>query len=160
METAIEAAVFLPLAFDQVEGIQSSLDVFPGTMRHAETIKPFHTRTAVCLDDIASVRAEGGTPMREAIQISGKSLLETTADRRLLIVVTDGRPFSLEETRREVQSLEREDVEVIGIGIGRGTKVGLKAIFNDYCVINDIGELTDQLYQVMQQKLLAQPLAA
>lgn len=156
IQSAIESACFLPLAFDDVSGISTSVDIFPGTDRYATTLKRFEDRTTPCLDVLASVVADGGTPLGAALKISGMDLVQFNAERRLLVVITDGRPDRLEEAKAELKKLEEADVEIIGIGIG----VSLKHLFADFVSVRHVGELTDVLYHVMERKLIRLPLAA
>ncbi|WP_166485890.1 hypothetical protein [Rhodoferax ferrireducens] len=156
MKRAIEAACFLPMAFDDVSGISTSIDIFPGTLRAAESLKRFGERTMPCLDALASVRAKGGTPLGAALEISGMELVQFNAERRLLVVITDGAPDRLNEAKAQLRALESADVEVIGIGIG----VSLKHLFTDFVSVNQVGELTNVLYHLMERKLIRLPLAA
>lgn len=156
MQRAVEAACFLPMAFDDVEGIHTSIDIFPGCGDGAQTLKPFETRTTQCLDDLAAVKADGGTPLTEALRHSGRDLANFDAERRLLVVVTDGRPFQPDLAYAEIVALEKAGIEVIGISI----KVSLKHLFSNYVAIQHVGELTNSLYHLMEEKLISDPLAA
>lgn len=156
MQLAIEAACFLPMAFDDVSGISTSIDIFPGSQRAADTLKRFDGRTMPCLDALASVSANGGTPLGAALKISGVELVQFNAQRRILVVITDGLPDRVDETKAQLKALEAADVEVIGIGIG----VSLKHLFADFVSVRQVGELTDVLYHLMERKLIRLPLAA
>lgn len=156
MQMAIEAACFLPMAFDDVSGISTSIDIFPGSQRASETLKRFGERTMPCLDALASVSASGGTPLGAALKISGMELVQFNAERRLLVVITDGAPDRLDEAKAQLRALEAADVEVIGIGIG----VSLKHLFSDFVSVRQVGELTNVLYHLMERKLIRLPLAA
>lgn len=160
MRTAISAAAFLPLTFENIEGLHCSLDIFPGVRSVVEPLKGFEDRSQACLDKMANVAATGGTPMVEAMQESSQDLLDFHADRKLLLVITDGEPYDKAGARKMVKGLQADGVEVIGIGIGGETRQAMKVIFDDYCVIRTVHELTDQLAQTMEVKLVAQQNAA
>lgn len=156
MQQAVEAACFLPMAFDDVAGIHTSIDIFPGYGKFASTLKPFDTRTMPCLDDLADVTASGGTPLTEALRHSGSDLMNFDAERRLLVIVTDGRPHREDLARAELRALEAAGIEVIGISIN----VSLRHLFSKYVSIQHVGELTNSLYHLMEAELIRDPLAA
>lgn len=154
MQTAVRAAAFLPLTFESIEGLHCSLDIFPGVRNAMERIKSFDERTQACLDRMAGICATGGTPLVEAMQLSSRDLLDFHADRKILVVITDGEPYDKAAARKMVKGLQAEGVEVIGIGIGGETRGSMKVIFDDYCVIRNVHELTDQLAHTMEVKLV------
>lgn len=154
LRTAVRAAAFLPLTFEGVEGLHCSLDTFPGCRHASEPIKGFEERAQACLDKLASITASGGTPMVEAMTESSQELLDFTADRKIMAVITDGEPYDKVAARKMVKALQAEGVEVIGIGIGGETRQAMKVIFDDYCVIGSVHELTDKLAETMEAKLV------
>lgn len=156
IQQAIEAASFLPMAFDDVGGISTSIDIFPGVTQYSTTLKRFEERTMPCLDVMASVSADGGTPLGAALRISGMDLIQFNAERRLLVVITDGQPDRLDEAKAQLRALEAADVEIIGIGIG----VSLKHLFANFVSVRHVGELTNALYRLMESKLIQLPMAA
>ena len=156
IEKAVEAACFLPMAFEDIGGVSTSVDIFPGTRDAALTLKRFDDRIKSCLDSIATVNATGGTPLGAALKISGHQLMDFPAARRILVVITDGRPDDLGQAEKELKLLANADVEIIGIGIG----VSLKHLFPDFISVKHVGELTEALYHLMERKLISLPLAA
>lgn len=60
----------------------------------------------------------GGTPMAEAITVAGHDLLAREEDRKVMIVMCDGHPASIEHTKFAINSLEKNfGVEVAIVGI-------------------------------------------
>ena len=153
--TALEATLFMPLALNSVDGVQTSIDIFPGRYSAVENVKGWGERLMSKLDMIASVRADGGTPMTKALQATAQSLMEVNADRKILLVITDGDPDDgPHPSSKVVESLTRSGVEVIGIGIGRPRH--LASIFSESVHIRHVGELTGALVSIFDRCLLQQ----
>lgn len=157
---AVQAAVFLPLTFDAIDGIKTSISVFPGHAQTSQTLKSFDESITASLDRLAVVNASGGTPMDSAISTEGKDLLQFDAARRILTVITDGFPDGGMEGKKRVKlrisELKAQGVSVFGIGIG----VNLSDVFEQFVSVKDVAELTDKLYDLMLKNLIELPLAA
>jgi len=147
-----QAAAFLPVAFQGIAGLQTSIDVFPGVGRSLTRVKRFDQWFDSCADELASTDAEGGTPLGAALQDAAADLLALEVDRHILLVPSDGQPDRNERppSRRVIVELEAAGVEVIGIGIG----VDLGHLFNDFVRISRVEELTDALYEVIVRKMV------
>jgi nitric oxide reductase activation protein len=149
----------MPLAVGDLDGIETSVDIFPGSAGYVETLKSWGERTATTLDRMASVTAEGGTPMAEALEESGPDLLCQSTDRKILVVITDGDPFGgPAASAKIVRRLQQAGVEVVGVGIGRHCK-DLAAIFPDNVKIANVGQLTEALAKIFEQRMLDQKCA-
>jgi len=147
-----QAAAFLPVAFEGIAGLQTSIDVFPGVGRSLTRVKRFDQWFDSCADELASTEADGGTPLGAALQDAAADLLALEVDRHILLVPSDGQPDRNERppSRRVIVELEAAGVEVIGIGIG----VDLGHLFNDFVRISRVEELTDALYEVIVRKMV------
>jgi Mg-chelatase subunit ChlD len=157
---AIQAAVFLPLTFDSVDGIQTSISVFPGQTKTSQTLKTFDQSITSTIDVLAKVSASGGTPMDSAISTEGDDLLQVDVSRRILIVITDGMPDGghdgKQRVKKRISQLKAQGVSVFGIGIG----LNLSDVFEQFVCVNHVSELTDKLYDLMLKNLVELPLAA
>lgn len=160
IERAKLATAFVPVAMEGVEGVQTSIASFPGYRRALNPVKAFDESVAVGLDRLAAVRANGGTPLGAALRLALPVLLDCEVDRRLLLVVTDGKPDDKDSAQAMLRSAELEGVEVIGLGIGRSLRGDLAEVFSDYVCIDSVGELTNALCSVLERKLTKLPLAA
>lgn len=156
IEQMKEAAAFLPIAFDAFDGVSTAFSIFPGVGSVAETIKGYDQRIVRRLDEIAGIRAGGGTPLVAAVNAVMPSIVDWQADRKILIVVTDGELYDKGFIRRQLAMVEAEGVHLIGIGVG----VDVSPLFANHIKIRHSSELTDALYQVMLRQLTQQPLAA
>lgn len=153
---AVEAACFLPMALEGVDGIHTAIYRFPGREYASECLKGFDQRITGCLNELASIRASGGTPLSAALQITGADLMEQSSNRKLLVVITDGQPDNEERAKAELNKLVTSGVEIIGIGIDED----LSHLIRDFVRIKNVEELTQTICGLMEKKLLAQSVVA
>jgi hypothetical protein len=156
IEAMKEAAAFLPIAFDAFDGVATAFSIFPGVLSIAETIKGYDQRVMQQLDEIAGIRAGGGTPLVAAVNEVLPSILDWEADRKILIVVTDGDLRDKESIRKQLATVEAQGIHLIGIGVG----VDVSRLFANHIKIRHSSELTDALYHVMLRQMTQLPLAA
>lgn len=118
-----------------------------------ETVKDFREP----MSDAVRRRIEGLKPgyytrIGPAIRHATAKLAEQPNRRRLLLVLTDGKPndvdhyegrFALEDTRRAVQEARRQGVRVFAVTVDRDAKSYVPAIFgrDGYAVVPHIGRL-------------------
>lgn len=99
--------------------------------------------------DAAHVR--GGTPTRKAVDAGRQLLEDTSASRKLLIVLTDGGAADVHATRATVESVRDlgSDWAAIGFGFGMISEQQLSAQFGDdgYRHV-DLDDLADALVDV------------
>ena len=62
--------------------------------------------------------ANGGTPLADGVYIGGARLMKRREARRIMIIVTDGRPDNEFHAEKAIKYLQAKGVEVAGIGIG------------------------------------------
>lgn len=65
--------------------------------------------------------AEGGTDLREALEIVGRHLLESDFTHRYLIVLSDGIVEDGDAIRLQLRLLEAQGIRVMGLGLGERT---------------------------------------
>lgn len=84
-------------------------------------VKSFTDNSRVATDRIAGMHAVvggGSTPIGKAVMQSGSRLMAQEADRKLLLVLTDGAPDSKQEAIEMTKSVLNQGVEVIYLVIG------------------------------------------
>jgi hypothetical protein len=93
----------------------------------------------------------------ESILMAAQRLMAQNVERRVVIVLSDGRPacppaIGLERHLREaIQKLEKNGVEVIGIGIGTDV---VKHFYPKHVVLHDVRELSTTLIGQLTKLLL------
>lgn len=126
-----------------------------------EIAKEFH---GVKLEGIEGLRADGGTPLNEAVAWAGRRLDQQRASRKILMVFTDGEPCGCGDPRvlrndliAQIRKLERVGIEVIAFAI-RCPTVG--RFFSRTININRITELEGAGLSEIRRLLLVESEAA
>lgn len=118
---ALRAALALKLALDSIKACNSALTVFPcyanrdrasqAVLLHGEKI------SASTLKRFAGLDVGGTTPLSEALCNVAMALSQTKEKRKIVIVITDGRPDNIAQSAEILRRLKSSGVEVFGIGI-------------------------------------------
>lgn len=118
-----------------------------------ETVKAFDEAMSATIEARIAVLKPGYyTRMGAAIRHAAAGLVERPNRRKLLIVLTDGKPndvdhyegrFALEDSRRAVGEARRSGISVFGVTVDREAKSYVPVIFgqNGYAVVSNIGRL-------------------
>ena len=100
---------------------------------------------------IGSLYANGGTPTAEALWIAGNRLMAQKEERRLLLLVTDGRPNDHEAALRVAGMIERSPIELYGLSImGDYTKT----FITHSSVIKRSEDIADAVLSAIRQRIL------
>lgn len=124
MELAREAVLALAYALNQINGVTVSISAYPGKNDCGvfEVMKPNDQ-----LQDVAAVlsalNAHDSTPMATGLWHSVHQVLQAKAERRLIIMITDGAPDCdhHQPVMDLVKRCKASDIEVIGLGINIGS---------------------------------------
>jgi cobalamin biosynthesis protein CobT len=79
-------------------------------------------------------------------------LIAQREERKILMVVTDGRPENAETVRDVVERCQASGIEVIGIGI---KTPAVRTLFPTAVVIGAVSELRGALFDVVRNALLS-----
>ncbi len=150
-EQAVEVTQAFLLALQRINGVRTSLDVFPGTAGVSQEILAFGQNVGASRERLASIEPDGGTPTGSAIAHRLRLLLAIRADKRLMVVITDGRPDAPEVALAEavIAQAGTVGVQVIGIGIG----VALGHLFPSSVSVSSVAELPDALAALFRSEL-------
>ncbi|MCA1491326.1 nitric oxide reductase activation protein NorD [Ensifer sp. NBAIM29] len=118
-----------------------------------ETVKAFDEAMGSAVEArIAGLKPGYYTRIGAAVRHAAKGLVDQPNRRKLLIVLTDGKPndvdhyegrFALEDSRRAVTEARRSGIHVFGVTVDREAKSYVPTIFgqNGYAVVSSIGRL-------------------
>lgn len=151
MIQAVSVTYALALAFQRIPGVKTSIDVFPGPGVAFEEILKFKQNINSARRRLEMVAAGGGTPTGSAMRARLQQLLATRAEKKVMIVVTDGQPNLNEQslTMEMVSEAQANDVSVIGIGID--AKIG--SFFPHHVDVNSVDELASALEALFKSEL-------
>ncbi|MGE4440580.1 MAG: hypothetical protein AB7D27_03720 [Desulfomicrobium sp.] len=94
----------------------------------------------------------GGTPMGEALWWVMQEMLPLSEMRKLILVVTDGEPDSLDCAHQAIDQGGRAGFEIYGIGI---TSSGINVLLpGRSAVVNSIGELAPAMFALLEGAIL------
>lgn len=105
-----------------------------------------------CLPAVEGLSAGGSTPMAQAIMAETSALQTRKESRKVIVVLTDGKPDIESAARISVQLAERQGVEVIGLGFGDAQKIKNWCENSEF--VSTVDELADALTAVLAQKIL------
>jgi nitric oxide reductase activation protein len=94
----------------------------------------------------------GGTPMGEALWWGMQDMLPLNERRKLILVVTDGEPDSLECATQAIEQGEKAGFEIYGIGI---TSPGINVLLpGRSAVVNSMAELAPAMFALLEGAIL------
>jgi len=88
-----------------------------------------------------------GTPTDTAIWAGRALLLQRPEPRKILLVITDGRPSKSSETKAATQRTMKDGIEIAAIGI---MEKCVQRYWDNHTVINTIQELPNAMFTVME----------
>lgn len=146
MQIAMKSTMALMSTFDNIKGVSSAATMFPGVTR----LTDFHQNVAQTKHRYVP-STMGTTPLGEALLWLIQDMAERREKRKMVIVLTDGQPNDPALCHRLIKRMGKYDIEVIGIGIETMATEGL---FPTSAVINDVRELPNTLFNLIQEKLV------
>jgi len=108
----------LTLALDTFPEVETTICHFPAAdlSRGHVVTKSADQHVNACLSNWP--QPSGGTPLAEAYQSVALNLLASDKERRMILVVTDGRPASVDEVFRARDFVRLLGIEIYGIVVG------------------------------------------
>ncbi len=147
---ALEAAVSalsVALALQNVDGVSTEVTYFPG--EHTEYETALYANERAC--NVAArfdQSPRGSTPLAQALWFASGRLMRLEHNRRIIVVITDGIPDSVEQARLALKYASRCKIEVYGIGIRLGY---VRDLFPKSEVITGAAELPGTLFRLFDR---------
>ena len=153
IQIACDAALAVALAMDGVQGVSTSVAAFPHVGNNKDddvlTISDFGESFRKIAARFPAVGVQGCTPMAQAILWAGYHLHAASQARKILLVVTDGKPDSHAATADVITKLEQSGVEVMGLGIN----IDVGYLFSKSGRISSVSELAAAIFGMLQETL-------
>jgi Mg-chelatase subunit ChlD len=103
------------------------------------------------LDDVGPV---GGTPTAAGVRETASLMDQTMTDESILVVVTDGKPNSMQDSIGAVDDARERGHAVIGIGFGSINERNLRRLFgDDGYVATRLEDLADALVKTYSSQI-------
>ncbi len=150
-EQAVEIVHAFLVALKRMQGVQTSLDVFPGSHATSEELLGFKQNIGRALAALRVIVPSGGTPTGSAIAARLRKLIACRCEKKQLILVTDGQPDpqELSLTIAVIEQATALGIDVIGIGIG----IDVSALFPISVSVRNVNELPDALARLFRDEL-------
>ncbi|MBN2644289.1 MAG: VWA domain-containing protein [Desulfuromonadaceae bacterium] len=148
---ANEAAYALHHALYALSGVAVSSAAFTNTDEQTPAI---HLLTdfghrPVC--DQFDLTPQGGTPTDQALWYARTSLLARKEARKLIVLLTDGRPNNIPATQAATRCCEQDGIEIVALGI---LSDAVARYWNCYRVLHQLDLLPQVLFGMLEQGLL------
>lgn len=98
------------------------------------------------------LRARGGTPMHEAIQMATVLLSKRREPRKVLLIATDGEPDSEAQAELAILAAKRMGIETMAIGIKQDVP---KSLFETSATVHDMGDLSTAMLEMLGGRMLS-----
>lgn len=157
MEKIIKLACRVTLALAEglkrVPGTKTAIDLFPGYSRGSANLLPFGGQLSRARDRVGSVQAHGSTPLAEAVRSVMPELLAQKTERKILLIVSDGRPNDVAAASAAIKASIEEGIEVLGIGLGE-KGVYLTQLVQQCSTVMSIEELPEAFAKLFASQIL------
>jgi nitric oxide reductase activation protein len=152
-EIALESALAFALALDAVNGVSVAVSAFPGGTGDGDvvTLMVRHGERPRARAGAFIQRPRGSTPMAGALWFAAADLLARPQSRRIILVLTDGKPDALADTREILRLCQAAEIETLGLGIA----VDVSALFPVALRVGDVTELKSALFGAAERLLIA-----
>lgn len=147
---AANATNAFALALQRISGVQTAISLFPGGDKVVQDVLQFRQNCIHATNKLRTVTADGDTPTDWAISEILPKLLNTPVEKRVIVLITDGRPDSVIRTKAVIAQANALGVDVIGIGIGRAC---IEEIISRSVSIQSIAELPSALEKLFKTEL-------
>jgi len=155
IQLAMDAVLSTTLAFDR-PGIKQAVFAFPAFI-HADgqsntVLKSWDARPASAVPIYKNVGTAGCTPLAQALMGAGIDLFHRKEARKVMLVVTDGDPDSIQQSQWVIDLLRKSGVQVLAVGIMSDAKT----VFGQQWAenINDIHQLPKAMIGMLENIML------
>ena len=154
MELASQACYGIANSLHKINGISVGVTAFPADpilnkvcstvcpmLKHGEAL-----HTNFCL------QPSGSTPMGEAIWWTMQQCYSLKENRKIILIITDGKPDSVENTEKAIEHGKRLGFEFYGIGINNPNIMSILPGTSKF--ISKLEELAPTMFKLLQDAML------
>lgn len=135
----------------EIKNVNPAITVFPANSGNKDSVYPL-LKHGQKLTDVTVQSARGTTPLAPALWWVLREMLFLKENRRIIFIITDGKPDCYEATRDVLAKAERLGFEVYGIGIK--DKSIVEILPKTSAVIMNLEELVPAVFAMLQKALL------
>ena len=152
-EIAQASALALALALDGINGVSVAVTAFPGLAGDDGSVTTLvrHGERPRARAGAFTQSPRGRTPMAGALWFAAADLLARPESRRIVLLLTDGKPDNHADTVEILRLCAASGLETVGVGID----VDVSALFPTAIRVADVAELKSALFGAAERLLLA-----
>ena len=154
MELASQACFGIANSLHKINGISVGVTAFPADPvlnRVCSTVCPM-LKHGQDLHTNFSLHPSGSTPMGETIWWTMAQCYPLKENRKIILIITDGKPDSVENTEKAIEHGKRLGFEFYGIGINNSNILSLLPGFSK--VITKLEELSPTMFGLLQNAMV------
>lgn len=154
-----KATLALIDSLDSQKGVKVSAIAFGsefGGSGELTRLKRFNERGDIVINRIASLTANGHTPLLNGLK-AAKQDLHGVKNRKLVIVLTDGQPNDLRGCIDYIKQMQSSNIDLVGVGIGKGVDVaGMQAQYghNNFTMVPQFEQLPQAVMELSRHIVL------
>ena len=151
IQLARQACYAVTKALSGIKGINPAVTAFPSEGYADNTVAPLLCHGEK-LPPYLSVKANGSTPLAEALWWVMQTMLALRESRKIILILTDGMPNSVPNAKSALDNAKNAGFEVFGIGIVSSSITQLlpKTSQNIY----NLTDLAPTMFTILQKALL------
>ncbi len=153
MELASQACYGIANSLHKINGISVGVTAFPADSvlnKVCSTVCPM-LKHGQRLHTNFSLRPSGSTPMGEAIWWTLQQCYPLRENRKIILIITDGKPDSVENTEKAIEHGKRLGFEFYGIGINNSNIMSILPGSSKF--ITKLEELAPTMFKLLQDAL-------
>ncbi|WP_026608659.1 VWA domain-containing protein [Methylocaldum szegediense] len=153
IDIAWVACVALALALEGIPGVNPAITAFPGHEGRADSVYRVmdHGQRVRQRAPYLGFETDGGTPLAQGLWYAASRVLACREPRKVILVLTDGKPDSEAAVRDILDRCTASGIEVVGIGLG----ITVGHLFERSISILEIQELRERLFELSRDLLIA-----
>jgi Mg-chelatase subunit ChlD len=152
IELATKACYSLANSLTKIKGVSVAVTAFPAERSgECETVYPL-LKSGETLHSRFNLIARGSTPMGAAIWWTLQQEQFAKESRKIILIITDGRPDSMTNTEQAIAYGKKLGFEFYGIGI---KDTNIKSLLpNHHKVIHRLNDLAPAMFDLLQRALI------
>jgi len=153
-DIARKAALATALALEKIHGVDVGVVLFSGSANGTpvRTVLQLGQRAAQKVGSFQAMVANGGTPMAEGIWKAGFELLQSTRQKKVLMVIGDGAPNDYAAAEAVLKMCGNSGFDLVGLGIRTDA---LARLIATSVRIDEISELQEAMFRLSREAIVA-----
>ena len=154
MDLASQACYSIASSLHKINGISVGVTAFPADPilnRVCASVCPMLKHGQALHTDFC-LRPSGSTPMGEAIWWAMSQCLTLKENRKIILIITDGKADSIENTEKAIEHGRRLGFEFYGVGIN---DVHIRQLLpTNSRIVKDLNDLAPAIFKLLQEAMI------